>query len=158
VGTLSRYPPLLLAVTLFALGFIIFWLYLTPPPFSCHSLWKHCLIVFTSSQLSLLSYKLITQRSLFLSAESLPSRLILLSCVYVHCRWLVCHRHVITARIPSPQCVLWSAAYSQLSTWYFDLSPIFVSFLCYANLLISNCSYCIWTCQYCKKPATTFVN
>lgn len=130
VGTLSRYPPLLLAVTWFALGFIVCWLYLTPSRFML-SFFLNTAWLSLHPHSSLCCPTSLLPSSLSLtSAASVPSRLILLSCVYVHCRWLVCHRHVVTARIPSPQRILWSAACSQLSTWYFNFSPIFVSFLC----------------------------
>lgn len=112
----------------------------------CHSFWTllYCLYILTALFVVLQAYYPAFSLT---SAASVPSRLILLSCVYVYCRWLVCHRHVVTACLQSPQRVLWSAACNQLSIWYIYLIPIFVSFLIsFADLFISNSSFAYSLC------------
>lgn len=108
-----------------ALSYVCFiWL---PLISCCHSFWTllDCLYILTALFVVLQAYY---PALCLTSAASAPSRLILLSRVYVYCRWLVCHRHVVTASLPSPQSVLWSAACNHLSIWYFNHSHIFVSF------------------------------
>ncbi len=144
VYSAQMWGPYLKILPWSAWGFIICWLYLTPSRFML-SFFLNTAWLSLHPHSSLCCPTSLLPSSLSLtSAASVPSRLILLSRVYVHCPWLVCHRHVVTARLPSPQSVLWSAACNQLSLWYFNLSPIFVSFfILFADLFISNSSVCV---------------